>query len=136
MAIRKGEILIHAIMALDPAEAEKAVGWGKILCNLNDVNEPEVLNKLEKLEENCFNGISLSESKEIYDNYIFEGLNKKVYHETTNQHFKVMDLRTAIKKIYFKVCDFVMNIDYDLEYNIGLTGDEKKYNEYDEGKFG
>ncbi len=134
MAIRKGEILIHAIMALDPNEAEKAVGWGKILCNLNDVNEPEVLKKLEVIEENCYNGMSLSECKEIFDMYINEGLNKKIYHEITNRHFKIIDLRTAIKKIYFKVCDFVMNIDYDMEYSIGLTGDEKKYADYDEGK--
>jgi len=93
MAIKKGEILIHAIMQLQPDEAEKALGFAKVLCNLSDVNEPQLLEKLTKLENNCYKGLDISECAEILNLYYGQNLNQRINHDKTNQTFEILDLK-------------------------------------------
>ncbi len=135
MAIRKVEILLNSIMNLRPSvDADIAVGLAKVLCNQNEVNDPATLEKLVKIESNCLKGLTLSECKALYERYFDEGLTIQIYHEEKDIRVSISELRKSFEEIYYKVIDFVMNLDYDQDYNIGSSRKEREiFDKHDSG---
>lgn len=120
MAIRKPEILIQAILGVDNNErSDVALGLAVVLSNLSEVNDQSTREKLQALKKDCFRGLSLDECLELY--YMYRSINpfKEIYVDGLNLRFRIVDLKGAFRDLYYKVIDFVLNIDFDSDYSIG-----------------
>jgi len=120
MAIRKPEILINAILNVDNNErSDVALGLAIVLSNLSEINDAVTKGKLEALKKDCFRGLSLDECLELYSIYRSTDPFKEIFVDGLNLRFRLLDLKGAFRDLYYKVIDYVLNIDFGADYSIG-----------------
>ncbi len=131
MVIRKPDILVNAILSLENNErGDIALGLATVLANLSEINDEKVLEKLRLLKADCYKGLSLDECLELYSMY--KDVNPFVYIfvDGLNIRFRLLDLKGAFRDMYYKILDYILNIDFGSDYGIGAKGDDEK-NIYD-----
>ena len=120
MAIRKPEILINAILNVDNNErSDVALGLAIVLSNLSEINDAVTKGKLEALKKDCFRVLSLDECLELYSIYRSIDPFKEIFVDGLNLRFRLLDLKGAFRDLYYKVIDYVLNIDFGADYSIG-----------------
>lgn len=125
MAIKKPELLLQSILSLDNNErADVALGLATVLTRLGELNDEETAKKLELLKKDCYKGLSLDECLEIYNRYREINPFKKIYIERLDIEIRLVDLKGAFRDIYYKIIDYVMNIDFGTDYAIGVKGED------------
>lgn len=127
MAIRKPEILVNAILSLENNErGDIALGLAIVLANLSDINDNKTLEKLKKLKDNCYEGLSLDECLEIYSMYKNVDPFTYIFVDGLNIKIRLLDLKGAFRDLYYKILDYVLNIDFSGEYGIGIDSEEEE----------
>ena len=127
MAIRKPEILVSAILSLENNErGDIALGLATVLANLSDINDEKTLKKLNALKVNFYRGLSLDECLEIYSMYRDTNPFAEIFVDGLNIKIRLLDLKGAFRDMYYKILDYILNIDFSGEYAIGATGKDEK----------
>ena len=127
MVIRKPDILVSAILSLENNErSDIALGLAQVLANLTEIDDQKTLKKLKKLKENCYKGLSLDECLELYSMYKNINPSVNIYVDGLNLKFRLLDLKGAFRDMYYKIIDYVLNIDFGADYGIGVSGEEEQ----------
>lgn len=127
MAIRKPDILINAILSIQNNErGDIALGLATVLANLSEIQDKTVLYKLKKLKENCYKGLSLDECLEIYSMYRNVDPFSYIYVDGLNIRIRLLDLKGAFRDLFYKILDYVLNIDFSGEYGIGINSEDEE----------
>jgi len=125
MAIRKPEMLVQAILNIDNNErSDVALGLATVLSNLSEISDEKTNKKLLKLKSNCYKGLSLDECLEIYLMYRHINPFKEIFIDGLNVKIRIVDLKGAFRDLYYKVVDYVLNIDFGSDYSIGSNNED------------
>lgn len=125
--IRKPEILVTAILSLENNErGDIALGLATVLANLSEINDEKTLAKLQLLKADCYKGLSLDECLELYSMYKNVNPFVSIFIDGLNIKFRLLDLKGAFRDMYYKILDYILNIDFSGEYGIGVTDEEEQ----------